>query len=513
MRRLAAALLVSFSLGAGEISAQRPPTPLGGRTYPDKGRGATQVYERWYSTTRSDTALVFVHGILSNNRDAWWYHDPISPADSSRDAYWPELIAQDPRFGSPSIFLAGYYTAPRSGPYDVAQAARAMATALLIPDANGLKVLDKRNIVFIAHSTGGLVVRYLLTHYQHLFRGKNVGVVLMASPASGSEWAQRFWIVIKLAGNEMADELKPESPFLKALFTDFQDLLAGTFVREFSLTGTSGCENHFIVRRSWMPDLTRVVDSQSCGSFFNAPTIIRDTDHYTVVKPSGMNSQSHTFLLGFLQQQYAPMVKGGTTVADTIRITVRPKPQVWVQVDSTFSFTNVLPPSVCSSDAEFSARVAPPPGWRLPGLARVSAEVSDTSAIRLNRILSDGDSVVVAAIGRTGSPATSTGACSTPVTVTLRVPLSTARMGPAVSSDSVVVILTTTAPQAVLDRMPLKLSLGEFVEWKYEIHATGTVDGMPFSGALQNNMTVGKWRIGSYQLLDGRMLLIAIPTS
>ena len=465
-RTVAIASLLLFVTGAGQLIAQTPSIRRrrwGGRRYPEPPRGLTGLYEQWYSATASDTVFVFVHGILSNNRDAWWFHDQKASSDSSHDAYWPELVAQDARFNAPSIYLAGYYSAPRSGRYDIAQAARAMANALAVADVNGARVLSKRNIVFVGHSTGGLVVRYLLYHYQYLFRGKNVGLVLMASPAQGSQWADRFSLLINLAGNDMAGELRPENPFIEALFTDFQDLVDNKFMREFSLTGTSACENHFILPRRLWHDLDVVVDEQSCGAFFSAPVIIRDSDHFSVVKPSGINSQSHTFLLGFYQQRFGPLVKEGTAVADTIRITVRPQPQVWVQTDSTWTFPNTLPQSVCSSDGEFSSRVVPPSGWRLPAITQVAAEFSDSSGVRLIRMVSDGDSAIVAVVGRRPQAGTSTSSCSGPLTLTLRTPLSTSRRSATPTIDSTIVTLTKNSPQVVLDAPVIKLSPREFV--------------------------------------------------
>jgi pimeloyl-ACP methyl ester carboxylesterase len=512
VRIVAIASFLLFASRAGQLIAQpplHPPQPLGGRRYPEPPRGQTGLYEQWYSVTASDTVFVFVHGILSNNRDAWWFHDQRSASDSSHDAYWPELVAQDARFNSPSIYLAGYYTAPRSGGYDIAQAARAMANALAVADVNGTRVLSKRNIVFVGHSTGGLVVRYLLYHYQYLFRGKNVGLVLMASPAQGSQWADRFSLLINLAGNEMASELRPENPFIQALFTDFQDLVDNKFMREFSLTGASACENHFVLARRFLPDLDVVVDPQSCGAFFSAPVLIRDSDHFSVVKPSGVNSQSHTFLLGFYQQRFGPLVKEGTAVADTIRVTVRPQPQVWVQTDSAWTFSNTLPQSVCSSDGEFSSRVVPPSGWKLPAITRVAGGFSDSSAVRLIRIVSDGDSAIVAVVGRRQGAGTSTGSCTGPLTLTIRTPLSTSRRSPTPAIDSTIVTLTRNSPQVVLDAPVVKLSPREFVRWDYDMHVKGIVDGTPFEGPMQETVRIGSWTIGGYRLVDGRILLIA----
>jgi pimeloyl-ACP methyl ester carboxylesterase len=105
---------------------------------------------------------VFVHGIFSDSRSCWLYKSPQRPA---KDQYWPEIVRYDSRFDHPSIFLGGFYTALDSGPYGIPQAASELVEGLKL---NG--VLDKKHIIFVAHSTGGIVTRYMLYHSRELFR-------------------------------------------------------------------------------------------------------------------------------------------------------------------------------------------------------------------------------------------------------------------------------------------------------------------------------------------------------
>jgi predicted alpha/beta hydrolase family esterase len=53
-------------------------------------------------------------------------------------------------------------------------------------------VFSYDNIVFVAHSLGGVVVRYLLNSNREEFVKKNVGVLLYASPSFGSKQADRI---------------------------------------------------------------------------------------------------------------------------------------------------------------------------------------------------------------------------------------------------------------------------------------------------------------------------------
>ena len=55
----------------------------------------------WYRFNDSDTAVVFIHGVLSNSRTCW-----LNESDASGErCYWPELLAADDRFGKPAIYL------------------------------------------------------------------------------------------------------------------------------------------------------------------------------------------------------------------------------------------------------------------------------------------------------------------------------------------------------------------------------------------------------------------------
>jgi hypothetical protein len=136
----------------------------------------------WYRQSDSNTVLIFVHGVLSDSRSCW-----LSAADSS-GTYWPRLVAEDSRFGGDGIYLGGYYTAVDAGRYEIRNAADELLGAL--SRGGRSSVLARDRLIFVCHSTGGIVVRYILTNNDHLFLQKEVGLVLIASPSYGSRWAK-----------------------------------------------------------------------------------------------------------------------------------------------------------------------------------------------------------------------------------------------------------------------------------------------------------------------------------
>lgn len=140
----------------------------------------------WLQRPGNDMVFVMVHGIFSDNRDAWL--NPQSPSCT----YWPELIASTDDFEKAGVFLASYYTDVGSKNFDIRQAANTLYTLMTTPVGSELLApLNLSRIVFVAHSMGGIVVRRMLEKKWASFKGRKIGLVLVASPSLGSGWAKR----------------------------------------------------------------------------------------------------------------------------------------------------------------------------------------------------------------------------------------------------------------------------------------------------------------------------------
>ena len=254
-------------------------------------RGQNNV---WYRYNDSSAVVVFVHGIFSDSRTSWLHEDASDPALS---VYWPELVHTDARFGNPSIYLAGYYTALDAGPYEIRNCADEIFRALGREDPGGRPgPLDKETIVFVCHSTGGIAVRYLLEANEASFRGKNIGVVLIASPSFGASWADRLEWLVRFYNQHLGIQLQWGSWSLRDLDARFRDLVDQ---RRLRLSGIEAYENHFIIHRPWLPDRKLVVTEASAGRYFGAPVLLRNTDHFTAVKPTGIAHPAHELLVDF----------------------------------------------------------------------------------------------------------------------------------------------------------------------------------------------------------------------
>jgi pimeloyl-ACP methyl ester carboxylesterase len=94
--------------------------------------------------------IVFVHG-LHGNRDSW---------RASNGAYWPDLIRTDPHFIYSDVDVAEYPTPASNGTMSSVQLADILWTHLKQDH-----VWEHREVVFIAHSLGGILVEEMLLRH------------------------------------------------------------------------------------------------------------------------------------------------------------------------------------------------------------------------------------------------------------------------------------------------------------------------------------------------------------
>lgn len=252
----------------------------------------------WFHQQESSSVIVFVHGVLSDSVSCWTSKSAVP------HVYWPELIRNDARLQNPSIFLGGYYTDIDSGQYAINDCAKELLTALRLPVPDARRtVLDHQRIAFVCHSTGGIVVRYLLESQSNLFADKEVGLVLMASPSYGSKLADVLGGLAEFYDNQLGRELRWGNALLKDLDDRFKEMLDKKSIPK--LNGIEACENHFIVHHRFLPDELKVVEKSSAGRYFIV-RMLRDTDHFSTVKPTDENHPAHTLLVEFWLKHYGP---------------------------------------------------------------------------------------------------------------------------------------------------------------------------------------------------------------
>ena len=264
------------------------------RNRPKKG-----VNNIWYHFTDSDTAIVFVHGIFSDSNRCWYYEDK---EDSSLNRYWPNFILDDKRLENPSVFLGGFYTEFNSKTYSIEDCANELLQGLrtAAPDSTP-PPLSKNRLIFICHSTGGIVTRSVLVNNVSLFANKDVGLFLVASPSYGSKWADKAKWAAMVTNHKLGKQLKWGSESLENLDRQFRRMQNEN--TSFKLSGIEAYENRFIRKFAWIFPCSTIVTKESANRYFDA-TQLPDTDHFSSVKPSSMDHCSHKLFVEFYTNRF-----------------------------------------------------------------------------------------------------------------------------------------------------------------------------------------------------------------
>ena len=116
---------------------------------------ATGMQTSTLSTPRA-RVIVFVHG-LHGSRESW---------RAANGAYWPDMVRNDRRFAYSDVEVAEYPTPASHGEMSSAQLSGILWTRL-----EQDHVWEHREVVFIAHSLGGILVEEMLLRHplrQHM---------------------------------------------------------------------------------------------------------------------------------------------------------------------------------------------------------------------------------------------------------------------------------------------------------------------------------------------------------
>lgn len=118
--------------------------------------------------------IVFVHGL----------HGSRESRRAANGAYWPDLIRTDPRFAYSDVDVAEYPTPASHGRMSSVQLADVLWTHLRQDH-----VWEHREVVFIAHSLGGILVEEMLLRH-HAEAAKVRFIVSYGTPHEGSPIAR-----------------------------------------------------------------------------------------------------------------------------------------------------------------------------------------------------------------------------------------------------------------------------------------------------------------------------------
>jgi pimeloyl-ACP methyl ester carboxylesterase len=155
-------------------------------------------YWRAPSTKKNEKLVIFVHGVFSNPSDTW--------GNAKSGNTWSKLVRGDDNFKDFDIYLINYHTIY----FTSAQMIHEIAARQLDTLKDRDEFEQYKEIYFIAHSMGGLIVKSLLTH---LNRGDDVAVVrrvkavvYLGTPSQGADLA---FVASLLSSNPQLRDMNP----------------------------------------------------------------------------------------------------------------------------------------------------------------------------------------------------------------------------------------------------------------------------------------------------------------
>jgi pimeloyl-ACP methyl ester carboxylesterase len=215
-----------------------------------------------------DRAIVFVHGIFGNANGTW---------TSQEGAYWPKLLLHDPAFNDFDVYVASY-DSPKLG--------NTLTATEVVEQLNNRLTADHlferhREVVFVCHSLGGIIVEQLLLTFRE-YAQKTRFMYLFAVPEEGAQ-------IAKLGS------LFDSDPLLNAMFNGDEN--------EYLLNQENQWRAaHFKVKRYCAYEKKRmkgaflVVDRLSGTRNCSEPPVPINEDHMGIVKPNSVKHDSYIAL-------------------------------------------------------------------------------------------------------------------------------------------------------------------------------------------------------------------------
>jgi Putative serine esterase (DUF676) len=250
--------------------------------------------------------IVFVHG-LHGSRDTW---------RAANGAYWPQLIQTDPRFQNSDVVVAEYPTPSMRGQYSTVQ-----LSEILWHDLQRQKVWDHQEVVFIAHSLGGLITEEMLLNHP-ADAARVPFIVSYATPHQGS-------FVASLARVYDSDPLltdlrdSNDNSFLIDLEQKWRSTPSAVKIHRYCAFESLDTPAGAGVGR-YLGAHTRVVSyySATYGCDTDTPPQKINADHIDIVKPSGRTADAYTFFASIYRNNPILSVVDSVRNSQPLRIDV-----------------------------------------------------------------------------------------------------------------------------------------------------------------------------------------------
>lgn len=240
---------------------------------------------------KSRTVIIFIHGVLGDSHKTW----TVGTGKSG----WPDIVFNEKKLQPVDIFAVGYKSEPLAKASNIEEIA--VRTLQSLKDEEIFKRYD--NVVFVAHSMGGLITKRMLRMLQvdspeDFHKVKNV--IFFSTPAQGADLAAMAkW----LSSNPQFENMKPSdfNAFLQVLDNDWNSLLHARtadmpFPRSYCAYETEPLGSVVVVPRSG--------SERGCDE----TPVAFDRNHSTIVKPLSADDEIHKYLRARILESLSPKI-------------------------------------------------------------------------------------------------------------------------------------------------------------------------------------------------------------
>jgi len=221
---------------------------------------------QFYRQNGAKRLIIFVHGFMGNARETWIHE--------RTQAYWPELMAEDAAFSDSDVAVYGYESSLFEQSFSVDEIADNLRLRL-----EAAKIPRKyKEVVFLTHSMGGLVVRAFALKFRDLV--KIPAIYFFATPTNGADLGNLASLV---PGSKQADGLKTlqENQVLQLQSSQWLASKQHKEIRSYCAYETKTTKGLLVVPR------------QSATSLCNQRLDPISENHIRIVKPSSTHSDAY----------------------------------------------------------------------------------------------------------------------------------------------------------------------------------------------------------------------------